>query len=70
MNTVTVSSKYQVVIPERIRREMGIKPGQKFEVMEYEGCLEFVPVRKLTSLRGSLKGLATAGTFREKRDRL
>jgi AbrB family looped-hinge helix DNA binding protein len=54
MNTVTVSPKYQVVIPEKIRQAMGIKPGQKFEVMEYEVCLEFVPVKSLKSLRGTL----------------
>jgi AbrB family looped-hinge helix DNA binding protein len=69
MNTVTVSTKYQVVIPEKIRQAMGIKPGQKFEVMEYEGCLEFVPVKSLKSLRGSLKGLDAKG-IREKEDRL
>jgi AbrB family looped-hinge helix DNA binding protein len=69
MNTVTVSPKYQVVIPEKIRQAMGIKPGQKFEVMEYEGCLEFVPVKSLKSLRGSLKGLDAKG-IREKVDRL
>jgi AbrB family looped-hinge helix DNA binding protein len=69
MNTVTVSTKFQVVIPEKIRQAMGIKPGQKFEVMENEGCLEFVPVKGLKSLRGSLKGLDTKGV-REKGDRL
>lgn len=69
MNTVTVSSKYQVVIPEKIRKQMGIKPGQKFEVIEFEGCLEFVPVKGLRSLRGSLKGLDRKG-LREKEDRL
>jgi len=69
MNTVTVSSKYQVVIPEKIRQAMGIKPGQKFEVMEFEGCLEFVPVKNVKSLRGSLKGLDTKDV-REKEDRL
>ena len=69
MTTVTVSSKYQVVIPEKIRKQMGIKPGQTFEVIEYEGCVELVPVKKVSSLRGSLKGLNTEG-FREKEDRL
>lgn len=69
MNTVTVSSKFQVVIPEKIRKEMGIRVGQRFEVIEYEGCLEFVPIRDVRSLRGSLKGLATK-TVREKADRL
>lgn len=69
MSTVTVSPKYQVVIPEKIRKAMGIKPGQKFEVVEYEGCLELIPVRLMRSLRGSLKGLNT-DVQREKQDRL
>ena len=69
MNTVTVSPKFQVVIPEKIRKEMGIKVGQRFEVMEYEGCLEFVPIKDIRSLRGSLKGLNTR-LLREKADRL
>jgi AbrB family looped-hinge helix DNA binding protein len=69
MNTVTVSPKYQVVIPEKIRKQMGIKPGQKFEVIDFEGCLEFVPVKRMRSLRGSLKGLDRKG-LREKEDRL
>ena len=69
MSTVTVSTKYQVVIPEKIRKAMGIKPGQKLEVVEYEGCLELVPVKSMRALRGSLKGLDTKG-YREKEDRL
>ncbi len=59
MSTVTVSPKYQVVIPEIIRKGMKIKPGQKFDVIEFEGCLEFVPLRDMRSLRGSLKGIDT-----------
>ena len=69
MNIVTVSSKYQVVIPEKVRVGMGIKPGQKFEVMENEGCLEFIPIKNVRSLRGSLKGLDT-NVHRDKEDRL
>jgi len=69
MSIVTVSSKYQVVIPEKVRERLGVKPGQKFEVMEYEGCLEFIPVRSVRSLRGSLKGLDT-NVHRDKKDRL
>ena len=68
MNTVTVSPKYQIVIPEQIRKAMGIQPGQKFEVMEYEGCLELVPVKQMRQHRGSLKGLDT-DVRREKEDR-
>ena len=68
MSTVTVSPKYQVVIPEKIRKDLHIKPGQKFEVLEFEGCLEFVPLKDIRSLRGSLKGLDSR-FIREKKDR-
>ncbi len=67
MSAVTVSSKYQVVIPEEIRKEMHIKPGQKFEVIIFEGCLELVPIKDVRSLRGSLRGIDTA-IIREKED--
>jgi AbrB family looped-hinge helix DNA binding protein len=69
MNTVSVSLKFQIVIPETIRKQMGIEPGQLFEVIEYEGCLEFVPIKDVRSLRGSLKGMDTK-VVREKEDRL
>lgn len=69
MSIVTVSSKYQVVIPEKVRECLGVKPGQKFEVIEYEGCMEFIPVKDVRSLRGSLKGLDT-NVRRDKKDRV
>jgi AbrB family looped-hinge helix DNA binding protein len=59
MNTITVSSKYQIVIPARIREALGIKPGEKLHAIEYRGRIELVPVRKARSARGSLKGIDT-----------
>lgn len=59
MATVTVSPKYQVVIPSALRRILGIKPGQKIEVLAYEGRMEFVPVRPMKAMRGFLPGLDT-----------
>lgn len=59
MATVTVSPKYQVVIPSALRRALGIRPGQKIEVLAYEGRLEFVPVRPMKAMRGFLPGLDT-----------
>ena len=59
MATVTVSPKYQVVIPSVLRRVLGIRPGQKIEVLAYEGRMEFVPVRPMKSMRGFLPGLDT-----------
>jgi AbrB family looped-hinge helix DNA binding protein len=69
VSTVTVSPKFQVVIPEKVRKNLNIKPGQKFDVIEFEGCVELVPVKEMKSLRGSLKGMDTH-VHRDKEDRL
>lgn len=60
MTTVTVSPKYQVVIPQAARKALGIRPGQKIEVIAYEGRLEFVPVTKARKMRGFLRGIDTS----------
>ncbi len=57
MITVTVSTKYQVFIPRALRHALGIRPGQKIEVLAYEGRMEFVPVGPMKSMRGFLSGL-------------
>lgn len=59
MTTVTVSEKYQIVIPKAAREALQLKPGQKAEVLVYAGRLEFVPVRDLKEARGFLKGIET-----------
>jgi AbrB family looped-hinge helix DNA binding protein len=60
METVTVSPKYQVVIPSRIRGTLGVKPGQKVRVFLYDNRIEMVPVRPIEQSRGFLKGIDTA----------
>lgn len=60
MNTVTLSPKYQVVIPQAIRESLGLTPGEKLQVMHYEGRVEFIPVKTMRSMRGFLKGIDTA----------
>jgi len=57
---VTVSPKYQVVIPREIRDSLGIEPGQKVQAFEFEGRVEFVPVRAARSLRGFARGIDTS----------
>jgi AbrB family looped-hinge helix DNA binding protein len=57
METVTLSSKYQVVIPRSVRIRLGLRPGMKLQVVEYNGRVEFLPVRKPAEFRGVLKGL-------------
>jgi AbrB family looped-hinge helix DNA binding protein len=59
MTTVTVSPKYQVVIPQKAREALGIEPGQKAQVLVYEGRVEIIPVRKLKKMRGFLRGIDT-----------
>lgn len=59
MQTVTVSPKYQVVIPKEIRKAMRIRPGQKLKVIEYEGRIELIPDRDISGLKGFLKGINT-----------
>ncbi len=59
MTTVTVSPKYQVVIPLMVRVALDIRPGQKIQVLSYNGRIEFIPLRKAREMRGFLKGIDT-----------
>ncbi len=59
MQSVTVSPKYQVVIPKTIREALNLRPGQKMQVMEYAGRIELIPERDIKELRGFLKGINT-----------
>ncbi|MBI2917036.1 MAG: AbrB/MazE/SpoVT family DNA-binding domain-containing protein [Chloroflexi bacterium] len=59
MEVVTVSPKYQVVIPLSVRRLLGIRPGQKVQVIPYEGRVELIPVKPAKEMRGFLKGIDT-----------
>lgn len=56
-NVVTVSPKYQVVIPLQIREALGIRPGQKVQALQYRDRVEFVPFRPVKAMRGFLRGL-------------
>ncbi len=60
MNAVTVSPKFQVVIPQAVRKAMGLVPGVKLQVIHFEDRIEMIPVRSSRSLRGSLQGIDTA----------
>ena len=65
MKTVTVSPKFQVVIPRDVRETLGIKPGEKMQVINYANRIELVPVKKIKVMRGFLKGIDTT-VIREK----
>ena len=68
MQSVTVSPKYQVVIPKTIRETLNIRPGQKMQVIEYAGRIELIPERDIKELRGFLKGINTE--FKREEDRV
>ena len=60
MAIVTVSPKFQVVIPQAIREALGLEPGQKVQALQYMDRIEFIPVRPLKAMRGFLKGIDTS----------
>jgi AbrB family looped-hinge helix DNA binding protein len=59
MVTVTVSPKFQVVIPKAVREQLGIHPGQKLQILQFSDRIEFVPLRDIKQMRGFLKGIET-----------
>jgi AbrB family looped-hinge helix DNA binding protein len=59
MTTVTISPKYQVVIPKQIREKLDLRPGQRVQAIGYDGRVELVPVRAMESMRGFLAGIDT-----------
>jgi AbrB family looped-hinge helix DNA binding protein len=59
METVTVSPKFQVVIPKEIREALKLTPGQKVQALLYENRIELIPLRPVKQMRGFLKGLET-----------
>jgi AbrB family looped-hinge helix DNA binding protein len=57
---VTISPKFQVVIPKEIREKLGLSPGQRVEAIAYEDRIELIPVRPIKRMRGFLKGIDTS----------
>jgi AbrB family looped-hinge helix DNA binding protein len=60
METVTISPKFQVVIPQRIREAMGLRSGEKAKVVSFRNRIEIIPMRDIRKLRGYLKGIDTS----------
>lgn len=59
METVTISPKFQVVIPKAIRTRLKLRAGQKVQALVYDGRIELVPVRPVRASRGFLRGIDT-----------
>lgn len=57
MSTVTVSPKYQVVIPQAVRQRLGIAPGDRMAVLDVGGHIELVPITPARELQGLLAGM-------------
>lgn len=60
VETVTISPKYQVVIPKEIRVRLGLLPGQKVQAIAYGDRIELIPVRPIRQMKGFLKGIDTS----------
>ena len=59
METVTVSPNYQVVTPRAICESLGVRPGQKLQVILYQGRIELIPLKPVPEARGFLRGIDT-----------
>lgn len=69
METATLSTKFQLVLPRRARERLRLRPGMKFTVLEKGGIIYLVPDRAMRRFRGVAEGATTRG-LREKKDRL
>ncbi len=59
MSIVTISPKYQVVIPKTVREQMQLKPGQKMQIIQIGNRIQLIPLRSVKEARGFLKGINT-----------
>lgn len=68
MQTATISSKYQILVPKKIREQLHIKPGQQFIFVTKGDCIELIPKKEIKELRGILAG-ANTNDIRDRKDR-
>jgi len=60
VSTVTISPKFQVVIPKDVREKLGLTPGQKVQTIVFEDRIELIPVKAVKRMKGFLKGIDTS----------
>lgn len=65
METI-LSPKYQILLPKELRRPLGLKKGQKFQIVTKDGLIILIPEMSLKEMRGWLKGLKTTGLREDK----
>lgn len=68
MESVKISPKFQVVIPKKLREALNLSPGQKVQMVAFEDRIEMIPVRKISEMKGFLKGIDT--TVERETDRI
>jgi AbrB family looped-hinge helix DNA binding protein len=68
MNTVIISPKFQVVIPQAVREAMGLRTGERAHIISFRNRIEIIPLRDIRKLRGYLKGIDTS--FARENDRV
>lgn len=68
MTSVTVSPKFQVVIPKDVRESMGITVGQKIQMLTFQNRIELIPIKPMKKMKGYLKGMNT--NIKREKDRL
>jgi AbrB family looped-hinge helix DNA binding protein len=59
MTVVTISSRFQVVIPKDVRERLNLKPGQQVDAIPFRGRVELIPVEPVEAMRGALRGIDT-----------
>lgn len=69
MTTIKVSPKFQIVIPKEVRETTNIKSGMQIVMIPYGNHIELIPIKSITELKGTLKGMTTSN-IREKKDRI
>jgi len=57
MEAVKISPKYQIVIPKKLREALNLSPGQRVQMVAFENRIEIIPVRKISEMKGFLKGI-------------
>jgi AbrB family looped-hinge helix DNA binding protein len=69
MQIVTVSPKFQIVIPKEVRDKLELKPGQKLMIYALNGAIRVEQPRSITELRGIAEGIRWEEDDRDHSDR-